>query len=284
MTAKIGIATILISLLALATACGDDNTAQDVSETPASPTPVPEAELPLPDPWEVHIAAADGSGETQVFVADRASWYEWSPDSSKLAIATQDGVSTAIHFVALDGEELGQTTVDGSAGYLTWSPDGRYLVGTFFSTRTSLVAVASDGSGQRDLLSAPPAGSLDFSVWLASGELLVRVSEPGGDERFAALDVEAGTSRDLQFDIPAQSVGSFVISPDGRFLAAQALLSASGCGSPDNGFAIWTIRSGLFTIEPDGSGMRQVTRGAAIQDIEWIDKDTLRFTTYQSGL
>ncbi len=43
-------------------------------------------------------------------------------------------------------------------------------------------------------------------------------------------------------------------------------------------------RRGLFLIKPDGSERRQITRGGPMDDIEWLDETSLRFTTYQAGL
>ncbi len=236
---KVAVAAALVSLLGWGAACGDD----EAPNGSPSPTHIPEAELPLPDPWELHVAAADGSGETMVYTDDRASGFAWSPDGSQLAIAGGDYESTTVRFVGLDGEESASVTVEGSARRLSWSPDGRYVTTVFDAgTTNSLVALASDGSEQRELLSEPGMTFIVQSGWLPSGELLVERGESLGGGRLLAIDIGSGTSRELsELDIYPDYFGRPAVSPDGRLLAVTVQMSDKGCGSPDNGNAIWTI-------------------------------------------
>lgn len=252
---KLAVVGVAVSLLGLAAACGEEVEPNGAVSPTASP--IPEAELPLPDPWEVHIAATDGSEGRLVYADDRASGFAWSPDGSQLAIAAGDFESTTIRFIGLDGEESASVTVNGSARRLSWSPDGRYVTTVLDAgTTNSLVALASDGSEQRELLSEPGMTFIVQSGWLPSGELLVERGESIEGGRLLAIDVDSGTSRELaELDIYPDYFGRPVVSPDGLTLAAMVQLSDKGCGSPDNGNAIWTIdlESGAATqVSPGG--------------------------------
>lgn len=203
------------------------------------------------------MAATDGSGETMVYVDDRASDFEWSPDGTELAIASGDLDSTTVRFVGLDGKERAQATHDGSSYTLSWSPDGRYVV-TMVSvgTAVSVVAFSSDGATQKELFTAPGSTYLLLSGWLPSGELLVEKGESTLPAELLAFDIEEGTSRVVaDIDIYADFFGRPAVSPDGRSLAVIAPRGDKGCGTPDNGNSIWTIdlESGVTTqVSPVG--------------------------------
>ncbi|MEK7247193.1 MAG: hypothetical protein AAB092_01850, partial [Chloroflexota bacterium] len=235
-------------------ACDDD----DGEPTPSSTaTQAPVDELPIPDPWEVHIAAADGSGESMVYVDDRASDFEWSPDGTELAVATGDLDSTTVRFIGLDGKERAQATLDGSSYPLSWSPDGRYVV-TMVSVGTSeaVVALTNDGATQKELFTAPGSTYLLLSGWLPSGELLVEKGESTLPAELLAFNIDAGTSRTLtDLDIYADYFGRPEVSPNEHSLAVMVQQGDKGCGSPENGNSIWTIdlENGATTqVSPGG--------------------------------
>lgn len=262
---KLAVLGAVISLLVIAVACGDDD-ATGPSGSPASPkatppgaTPPfpPEAELPLPDPWELHVAAVDGSGETMVYADDRAGQVAWSPDGSQLAIATSDVDSTTVRFVRLDGEVRSESTLDGYVSGLDWSPDGQYVTGIFTTGPTSsLLAVPSDGGGVRQFLSATDQTFIQQAGWLPSGELLVERGTSIAGAQLLAIDVDAGTSRELtSLDIYADYFGRPAISRDGTLLAVTVQMSDKGCGTLEDGSALWTIdiESGATTqVSPAG--------------------------------
>ena len=44
------------------------------------------------------------------------------------------------------------------------------------------------------------------------------------------------------------------------------------------------IGSGLFIVNADGSGRRQLTLSRSVDSVEWLDNGRLRFTTFIGGL
>jgi hypothetical protein len=120
-------------------ACGDDaDTNGSFTATPATSStgsPVPESDLPLPDPWEIRIAEADGSREALLYVDDQASSFAWSPDGSRLAIATSEfagtPITTTVRFVDLDGSQLRQVTRGTTIQDIEWTDKQRLRFSTY---------------------------------------------------------------------------------------------------------------------------------------------------------
>lgn len=257
---RISLLASVLLLAALAVACGDDDGQPSVSPTGTSPTgtPVPVGQLGLPDPWEIHIAAADGSGDTLAYAADRAGEFAWSPGGTELAIATGGFDSIAVRVAALDGTLREVATLDG--GYsngLTWSPDGRYLVTLLtVGTKQTVTAIALADGAQSDVLTVEASSYVLLGGWLPGGELLLEKGSPGVPGQLLALDVEAGTSRSLtELNVLPDYFGRPALSPDGRSLAVTVQVSDKGCGEPGTGNAIWTIdleTGATAQVSPDG--------------------------------
>ncbi len=137
---------------------------------------------------------------------------------------------------------------NGAALMPSWSPDGQWLVvgfGGFFGARDAapgkLIMVRADGSGMKELTSGPP--NTGFPSWSPDGKRIVfRVW--GGDARglrVLNLDDHSVTTLTTEWDnFPAWSPGG------DRILFTRQR-------STDQDFDIYTIR-------PDGSDLRQVTR------------------------
>jgi hypothetical protein len=110
---RIALVVLGVALFALAACNGDDG--GGASQTPTATPDV--ASLPILDPWEVHVAASDGSGDKTVFSAGTGSlYYALSPDGDEMAVAESTYVSTQVRFLSLDGVERAHVTQDGSAG------------------------------------------------------------------------------------------------------------------------------------------------------------------------
>jgi TolB protein len=253
---------LMLPLVIFAASCAGDNTA---SPTPISPETATASAKPdisalhIPDPYELHVAAADGSGDKTIFATDQSISYALSPDSSQIAVSEGTYNSATVHFINFDGIERARATYNGgSEGQLEWSPDGRYLVSTFNAAGSqTLVAFSSDGSSQKQLLTSSSSASVLLSGWLPDGELLLEKSRTAsGGADLLAFDLGAGTSRTLtDLNIWKDYFGQPAVSPDGKAVAVLSPGGAAACGSITTSTTIWTIdlASGASTqITPDG--------------------------------
>lgn len=238
------VATLVASvmLLALVAACGHDNS------EPASPTaagtPTPAAsKLPIPDPWELHVAAADGSGDEKLIASDRPFSFALSPDGSEVALSAGTYTATTVRFLGLDGHERARSSHDGFSGGLDWSPDGRYLATVFtVGTTDMLTAVRTADGSQKELLKGSSSTPLTTSGWLPDGELLVEKSKSGGSGAdLIAVNVDAGTSRPLSSLNVWRTLDPPAVSPDGKRLALWAASSGFGCGQGGTAVGVWSI-------------------------------------------
>lgn len=260
---KLGAVLFLaLPLAILAASCssnGDTASSTPVSSETASATPDISA-LPIPDPHELHVAAADGSGDRTIFASDQPISYALSPDGTQIAFVESNYTLTSatVHFLSLDGAERGRATHNGRIyDPLSWSPDGRYLV-AFLSgdTSQSLVAFGSAGSSQKELLSSPASAPPVISGWLPDGELLVEQPNATNGADLLAFDIDAGTSRALtSLNAWIDYFGRPAISPDDKALAVLVPGGTAACGSIATSTTIWTIdlASGATTqVTPDG--------------------------------
>lgn len=196
----------------------------------------------------------------------------WAPDGSALAITVaipvpeRDYSSDHLVVVPLDGgtpRDLGE-----AGGPAPWSPDGRFVAVADHALR--LLAV--DGSGSRNLKVNPggatgneqgltiysdvawsPDGSrLAFASYTLAPEPqpdssgLGTIGADGSDERVVTR--EPGTATDTS-DRSAQW------RPDG-----SELVFVRGTQDPDTDLK--DVRTDLYAVRPDGSGLRRLTDGA----------------------
>jgi Tol biopolymer transport system component len=295
---KLGAVLLLaLPLAMLAASCSsDDDTASSTpTSAAASATPGISA-LPIPDPYELHVAAADGSGDKTIFATDQPISAAISPDGSQIAVSEGLYNSATVHFLNFDGTERARAIYNGgSEGQLKWSPDGRYLVSSFNTAGSqALVAFSSDGSSQKQLLTSSSSASVLPSGWLPDGELLLEKSRTaGGGADLLAFDLNAGSSRALtDLNIWMDYFGQPAASPDGKTLAVLSPGGAAACGSITTSTTIWTIdlASGATTqITPHGfcgsGGMVWSTDGAqlAYSALTTADASTLNILNLATG-
>ncbi len=237
-------------VLLLSVACGDDDNGNGSSHSP-TPT-VDVGSLPILDPWEIHIAASNGSGDKTVFSTGTGDVrYALSPDSSELAVAESNYMSTTMHFLALDGTQRASVTHDGSAGELSWSPDGKYVISKFYeSGADSIVAIPVDGGAPLDLLAPAPSATHPTSIfqsgWLPTGELLVEESVGGsGQTDLLAIDVQTAASRKVaDLNVWTDYFGVPQVSPDKTKIAvwvSAGSVNDPACNGLSASTSIWTI-------------------------------------------
>ncbi len=244
--------------------------ASPVAPTPAQRTPSPSSPLPTlaaptatnttsaaptgklaftvrrgdrPEDQYIFSMNADGSGLKQIL--DRSSEPAFSPDGTKIAYYHwTDGI-----FVAnVDGSQPTKILGDSVTGYLAWSPDGKQVA---LSARPAgrgnifVDVVPADGSALRDP-NARRGVAIGFSpAW-----------KPDGTE------IVFHTCRDNVCGIYKSSVqggAAVVVVGDDGGLAAW---------SPDGTKILYQKdvdgQKQLFAINPDGSGKKQLTSGAAM--------------------
>jgi Tol biopolymer transport system component len=207
--------------------------------------------------------------------AERA---EWSPDGQRLAFARSEpsGLPTEIATMNAVGGELRVLTSFGSTSNApTWSPEGR---SAYFSLRdfpapsseedppppAELYSMTQDGADQQRLTNdtqvqtdpewSPDGSTIAYSQWRAVP------GEPGVFDLGLWLMNRDGTNpRPLLAASAKRDIVSHSWSPDGRrivFELATAHPSGRSRGSRQSDIAI---------INADGTGMRRLTRTAALE-------------------
>ena len=196
-----------------------------------------------PEDNYIWIMNADGSGAKQIL--DRASEPAFSPDGTKIAYYHwTDGL-----FVAnVDGTNPKKILGESNAGYLSWSHDGRWIA---FSVRPgssgniATDAIAPDGTGRRPVVIgwspswSPDDTQLVFQTCRGSQCGIYKAPSAGGDAVPIVTD-DGG--------LPSWS-------PDGKRIVYQKDVDG---------------QKQLFLINPDGTGKKQLTSGAALHvDANW---------------
>ena len=194
-----------------------------------------------PEDKYVWLMKSDGSGAQKVI--ERASSPAFSPDGTQLAYYHwSDGI-----FVAnVDGSNAHKILGETNAKYLTWSHDGKWIA--FASqpiqkdgVNVNIDAIRPDGSDRRTIVvgGSQPSWSPDdkqivFSTCRGADCGIFIASSLGGD---------AGTK--VIWELGSNPAWS----PDGRRIVYQA--EADGVKQ-------------LYTINPDGTGKKQLTNNTSI--------------------
>lgn len=86
------------------------------------------------DSWNLHVAAADGTGQREIGVIDFDAWSVliinlWSPDGKHFAHRALDpqDCSTDVYVGSVDGDGAEPVHIAADAAFLGWSPDSTYL-------------------------------------------------------------------------------------------------------------------------------------------------------------
>jgi Tol biopolymer transport system component len=162
----------------------------------------------------------------------RQMYAAWSPDSSRLAFARL-GTRGGVYVMNADGTER-QRVLGGVHGELSWSPDGEWLavngsdedIWILHPDGTEIANITNDDVSETDVGWSPDSQRLVFSNHFR-GSLVV-------------IDRD-GTNRKTIFRKKHQWASSPMWSPDGARIVFEA--------------------SNLFTIKPDGTGLKNLRPG-----------------------
>jgi Tol biopolymer transport system component len=202
---------------------------------------------------------ADGSGQRLLTRAARnTATPAWSPNGRQIAF--EDGIGgllISVYVVNADGSGQRRLARNGRAP--AWSPDGRTIA---FISDSKIYLMNADGSEHRQLTKPPGGRSLAWSpdgrklAFLRQGDCgqfcfnLWVVNSDGSGLRNLTSKLDAGA---LRRGAPASDPAW---SPDGQMIAFVRL--NNGLGSP------------IYVVKTDGSGLRRLTRPAALDaDPTW---------------
>ena len=216
----------------------------------------------------------------------RARSYDWSPDGSTIAFAADRGRVSApgqLWVMRADGSERHRIAPGITrAGPPKWSPSGSMIAFTRVASwkATSLYLVRPDGSGLRRLVRGPNPMN---PQWSPNGKRLLYLDGKPTRRALHVVDVRTGSSKRLVDGVHYYSDPGW--SPDGSMISyvkQRRLFVARANGSrprrlsrlvvwgaptwaPDGSRIAFESRRGpasrsdIWTIRPDGSGLRRLT-------------------------
>jgi TolB protein len=210
----------------------------------------------------------------------------WSPDGSRIAFSAG---GAEIMTITPEGEDLRQLTNTGEAFFPSWSPDGKRLAfDTDYETPqggNAIWLINSDGTGLKDI-SEHGTGEWRDAAWSPDGTRLVHYRYIGiGTTEIFVMDTAGFSPQRLTYNSTEDLFPGW--SPDGRTISwsrvetrtsSVNLIDSDGrsarrltegsmpAWSPDSQQIVFTRLSPagdrfvLWTIAPDGTGLRQLTR------------------------
>ena len=170
-----------------------------------------------------------------------------SPDGLHIVfVANRDGGEDDVFVIDADGRHETQLThTPDHEGDVQWSPNGKQVVFARFDDGTSRIfAIGSDGKNEHAIGSVPGRGP----TLSPDGKQLVYMA--GGSWTFTKLMVAAADGSNARQINDGKSIAwNNHWSPDGRSIVFTGRTEPKG-------------KLGVFVVNADGSGLRQVTRFA----------------------
>jgi hypothetical protein len=213
------------------------------------------------------VANADGSNVHMVVEPEAEGdrhWWDWSPNSDMLVLANSaDGVSPLSVVNVIGEPDRRAISVPFEVHQVDWRLGGDELIFLGREPEASkspraLYAVGRDGTGLRELVSAPDSGTLAGGAFSLSHDgrfLAYTTASSGGSVSSHILDLDSGESRTLGGWF---NQGWPTFSPDGERLAlvrylgttVQAFIGSSGGDGTD------AVAIGPEVRQPGAPGLR----------------------------
>lgn len=228
---------------------------------------------------DIFIVRPDGTGKRPLTDnGQNDAFPAWSPDGRLVAFESSSQIDIDVWIT--DGRtERNLTNDPGHANrHPSWSPDGSRLVFSRqnpFTLAGPLFTVGLDGSAPTRLTSA--SGVNEQPSWSPDGQEIAFVSDRSGNRDLWAIRPDGTGLRQIT-DTPDVQEANPDWSPDGSRLAYDACRSTT---YPCPGNANYEI----VTADPDGSGVRVLTRVAGVDaNPSWSpDGSRLVFRSDRSG-
>jgi dipeptidyl aminopeptidase/acylaminoacyl peptidase len=216
-----------------------------------------------PEDKYIWLMKSDGSGARQII--ERASSPAFSPDGTKLAYYHW---SDGIYVANVDGTNARKILGETNAKYLAWSHDGKWVA--FASqpiqkegVNVNIDAIRPDGSDRRTIVVGGSQPS-----WSTDDKQIVFSTCRGAD---CGIFIASSLGGDGGTKVIWELASNPAWSPDGKKIAYQA--EADGVKQ-------------LYAINPDGTGKKQLTTGAAIHvGAQWSpDGSALYYRSTEGGI
>jgi TolB protein len=247
-------------------------------------------------PGQIYLVRPNGDGLRRLTHRRRgAGGAAWSPDGRRIAFAAAGrGGGVQVYVKRLGGGVRQVTRGEDTYTYPTWSPNGRQIAavrghwardGMHYD---SIVVMRPDGSRRRVVYDGGQL-STSYPAWSPDGESIAFVHTDiggtGADPNIYVVPARGGAAR-LVTDVGSQDHPDW--SPDGRLIAYTSGLQlgpddirvvrpdrtgdapVTNDPSVSDGWPAWApsarrlaiSRLGrIWTLAPDGSGLRQLTNG-----------------------
>lgn len=213
---------------------------------------------------EVCIINADGSGWRQLTNSPLASFNaSLAPDGKTAVYVVNYGDYTEIHELDVSSGKTKQLTdFKKSVGAPEVSPDNRYIIFHYRAENLQLWLMNRDGSNPREFYSVSGKEAHD-GTWSPDGSQILFALGKNENNQLYIMNFSGGTPR----------VVNSTIDTRGRSDWSPLDLIAFDQGGP--------FAHEVFTMNPDGSGLTQITSGLNAQGVSFSpDGKWIAFTAY----
>lgn len=249
-----GLAGVLVALVVVATACGDD-AADTESEAIIAFASDRDNEGPLEDfatvNMEIYTMAADGTDIVRITHDPRVDFYpRWSPAGTEIAFMSNRDSETEsmdLYVIDLTTEEVRRVTTTGGVFGHEWSPDGSSLAYAHeASTGSTVRIVLADGTDDRFVVEGSwPSFSPDGSqILFTQGEFF---AEP---QSLAIIDMDTGSVAAVPLDLNNSSESMWSSAGD-------RIAFMSNPNGYEGEVADWDEE--IYVASVDGSGIVRVS-------------------------